>query len=126
MMMSCEKWLAANCWGPGRSGGGLVGSEALAENHQIALDAVEHGHARQRAPCVKAEAAKKAQARLVVAEHETEHGVDAERRRRRERGRQHLLAEPLTACAFVEVDTDFGGALIRGPAVEIRKAQPRD
>ncbi len=50
--------------------------EALAENHQIALDAVQHGHARQRPPCVEAETPEEAQARLIVAEDEAEHGVD--------------------------------------------------
>src|SRR5690349_19545540 len=100
--------------------------EAQAENDEIALDAVQHGDARQRAPRFETEAGEELHARRVMAEDEAEHGIDVQRRRAVERLAQQRLAEALAARALVQINAYFDGARIRGTAVEVREAQPRD
>ena len=69
--------------------------DALAEDHEVALDAVEHGDARQVSSALEAELVAEGEAPRVVREDEAEQGGDAEVGRSLDRADQEFARDAL-------------------------------
>src|SRR5262249_33862832 len=78
------------------------------------------------APARKAELGKQRKAWMIVAEDETEEGVDLEAWRFGDRLRQEIRAKPFLPGPFIDIDAQLGSLAVCGPAIEVGITQPHD
>ena len=85
----------------------------LTHHHEIALDAIELRHSREKSPPLKAQTLKQTQTRLVMPEDQTDQGCDAQRGRAGDRLFQQSLSHAVPPKLFTDINTDLGSAAIR-------------
>lgn len=93
-----------------------------AHHRRIALDVIETRHARKQSPFFESDLLKQSQARFVVRENQSNHGVDAECRCPVDCFGKLCATNSASPESFVDVDTDFGGVAIGTGAAEMISA----
>src|SRR5579872_3243700 len=98
--------------------------EAAAENHQIALDAIEFRNARKMRPRLESEASKQREARRIVSEDEAEQRLEPELRRAANRFGNQLARIASALRIRRDVDAQLSRRMIGRTAVKGLEADP--